>query len=50
MLVIPRIDDSDFSIVLTCILAAITDIRQPAVRFVDNAIGARFKMNGIEKV
>src|SRR5215472_2928051 len=48
--IIPCIDDSDFSVVLTSVLASISDIDEFAARFVDYAVGTRFKLDGVEKL
>src|SRR5215471_19396198 len=50
MLVSFCVDDSDFPIVLTRVFAAIPDVDELGVRFVDNAVGTGFKLDRVEKV
>src|SRR5260370_4430814 len=48
--VVLRIDDSDFSVVFSRIFAAVAYIDQLGIRFVDNAVGPRLKLDRIEKL
>src|SRR5438309_7056527 len=47
--VVPRVDDSDFSVVLSRVLAAIADINKLRLRFIDHAVRPRLKLDRIEK-
>src|SRR5215472_2638096 len=48
---VPRcIDDSHFSVVLTGVLTAIPDINKVGVRIVNDAVGAWFELDGLEKI
>jgi hypothetical protein len=47
---IPCIDDSNFSVILTRILPAISDINELGVGLVDHAVGTRFKLDRVEKI
>jgi len=43
------IDDSDFSVVFSSVLAAIADVNELGLWLVDYAVWSRFKMDRIEK-
>src|SRR6266436_1860001 len=48
-LVVPRVDDSHFSVVLSRVLAAVADVHKLGLRFVNHAVRSRFKVDRIEK-
>src|SRR6266851_9213906 len=48
-LVVPRVDDSDFSVVFSRVLAAIANVNKLGLRFVDHAVRSRLKVDRIEK-
>src|SRR5437660_4583342 len=49
VLVAPRVDDSDFSVVLSRVLTAIADVNQLRLWFVNHSIRSGLKVNRIEK-
>src|SRR5713226_5154323 len=50
VLVVLRADDPDFSVVLSCVLAAIAHVNKLGVRLVDDAVGSRLELDRIEKL
>src|SRR5215469_11817195 len=50
VLVILGVDDSNFSIVLSSISAAIPDINKLGMWLVNDAVRTRFKLDGVEQV
>src|SRR6266700_7019013 len=48
-LVVPRVDDSDFSVVLSRVLAAIADVNQLRLWFVNHSVRSGLKVDRIEK-
>src|ERR1700687_4698799 len=48
-LVVLGIDDFDFSVVFSSILAAISDVHEFGLRFIDHAVRSGLKVNRIEK-
>src|SRR5712672_2714199 len=49
-LVVLGIDDSDFSVFLPGVLAAIADINELRLRFIDHPVRSWFKMDRIQKL
>src|SRR5437588_4671586 len=48
-LVVLGIDDSDFSVVLSRVLAPVADVNELRLGFIDHAVRSQFKMDRIEK-
>src|SRR5712671_5973459 len=48
--VILRVDNSDFSVVLSSVLTTVADIDQLGIWFVDNSVGPRIKLDRIEQL